>query len=287
MKRFMLKIISLLIICSMLICGIYIILTMKRGNVSGVAANVFYSIDKTKIHNDCTIVYMGDSVCNQLWSQKMDEGNICHIGCNQAITPAGSYLLLNEYLKNNPQTKEVYYLVRPQTLANDMWLDFTYQYFIIPFCNNENIALLEQETVNQLYDKFGKIFVSNSFIKTILLNNNLLMQKFLDHIQKQEEIKDTHRISRTAIIYLVKMRDLCEEKGVHFYIKANPLADVVDNYGWDEFEEDIINYGLEDILSEFIESIPYYPPEWFSDGSHFKDDILKKYGDDIRKSVLE
>ena len=34
-------------------------------------------------------------------------------------------------------------------------------------------------------------------------------------------------------------------------------------------------------------TITYYPADWFSDGVHFKKDILKKYGEDIKEAVLD
>jgi hypothetical protein len=231
---------------------------------------------------------MGDSVCNQLWSEfDEDVDGTCHIGCNQAITPAGSYLLLREYLENNPQTKEVYYLVRPQTLANDIWLNYSYQYFVIPFCDKDNWSILEEDTQNEIYRKFGKIFVDNEFIKLTLLNNNALMKKYLDYVQRQFEEEENHRISKTTVVYLAKIRDLCEEYDVNLYIKSNPLSDIEENYGWEEYQQDIIDYGFEDLLGDFIKDIPYYPETWFRDGVHFTDDILEEYGDEIRNNVLD
>jgi hypothetical protein len=288
MKKFAIKLLLLCILSGISILSINAIQISKSTKTNGLAGEVFLARSKSQTTNDCTVVYMGDSVCNQLWSEfDEDVDGICHIGCNQAITPAGSYLLLREYLENNPQTKEVYYIIRPQTLANDIWLNYSYQYFVIPFCDNDNWALLEEDTQNEIYNKFGKIFVDNEFIKLTLLDNNALMKKYLDYVQKQVEEKETHRISKTTVIYLAKIRDLCKEYNVTLYIKPNPLSDVENNYGWDEYQQDILNYGFEDLLGDFIENIPYYPETWFSDGTHFTADILEEYGDEIRENVLD
>lgn len=287
MSRFVKKTLCLFILSGIAICGIIIITPIFDPVTGTLAREVFWARKKAQTANECTVVYMGDSVCNQLWDEfDEDTDEICHIGCNQAITPVGSYLLLHEYLENHPQTKEVYYFVRPQTIANDIWIDFSYQYFVIPFCDVNNWALLDNETQEEIYNRFGEQFVDNQWLKTILLNNSLLMKCYLNRIQVQLEEHETHRISKAAAVYITKMRNLCDEYGINLHVKPNPLSDVDENYGWEKFEQDIKDYNLEDLLGGFIESIPYYPDNWFSDKMHFTKDILEKYGDDIRESVL-
>lgn len=287
MVKFVKKIIYLFSLTGIMIVGIYAILIMFGNRTKGLAGEVFLAREKAQTPNECTVVYLGDSLCFQLWSE-LDEDvvGICHIGCNQAITPAGSYLLLREYLENHPQTEEVYYIILPQTLGNDISLGLSYQYFVIPFCDDDNWALLDEETQKEIYDKFGKIFVNNQWVKGILLNSNLFMKEYLNQVQKKSEKTYPHRISKTAVVYLSKMRDLCNEYGVNLYVKSSPLADIEINHRWEEYEQDIIDYGFEDLLGDFIESIPYYPKDWFRDGTHFRADILEEYGDDIREATL-
>ena len=277
-----------MIVATVCVGIIYSVLGIFDAPDAELAKEVFWAKEKALITNQCTTVYLGDSVCNQLWSEyDEDTDGICHLGCNQAITLAGSYLLLKDYLENNPQTENVYFLVRPQTLANDIWLNYSYQYLVIPFCDSDNMELLEPETKEELYKKFGKIFVESTFVKRTLLKDNLLMKQYLEKVQKQPEIMEDHRISKTTEIYLRKMKQLCDEKNVELVVKPNPLSDKEQNYGWDEYEQDILSMGFDDILGEFIEKIPYYPVEWFKDDAHFKKEILEQYGDEIRTRVLD
>lgn len=288
MRKFVKKAVCLFALSGIIISGVYAIAPVFDSKTGTLAEDAFWARKKAQMTNECTVVYMGDSVCNQLWSEyDEDVDGICHIGCNQAITPAGSYLLLREYLESNPQTEEVYYLIRPQTIANDIWITYSYQYFVIPFCDENNWPLLDEETQRKIYDKFGDFFVDNQWVKTVLQNNNLLIRTYLNQIQKQPEKRETHRISKTAAIYLVKIRELCDEYGTKLFVKSLPLSDSEDNYGWEEFKQDIIDYGLEDLLSEFVENILYYPEDWFYDGSHFQKNILEEHGDEIREAVLD
>lgn len=288
MKKMIGKIILLLALTVLCLSGIVGVRMILIENGTTLARDVFHARKKAQLQNDCTIVYLGDSVCKQLWDEfDEDVDGICHIGCNQAITPAGSYLLLKEYLDNHPQTKQAYYLICPQTLSNDIGLKHSYPYFVIPFLDEENRVLLEPETMDMVNTKFGKFFVENSMVKKLLLNSKLLMRTYLDQVKKQGEVQKNRRISRTGEIYLAKMRQLCEERGVELIVKSNPLADTQENRQWEEYRNDIKRCGFEDILGNYIDEITYYPEDWFIDGVHFKEEILAKYGEKIRESVLK
>ena len=283
----LLKNIVLLAVLTTASLGVYFgILTLFEPATTPTAEEVFYAIEKAEVSNDCTAVLLGDSVCNQLWDQHENIKGVCTLGCNQAITPCGTYLLLKEYLDAHPDTDTAYYLIRPQTLANDIWTNFSYQYFVLPFCNEENMALLEDETKTLLYDKFGRFFVENQFIKTVFLNNLPLRDAYLSHIQTGDHAV-TNRLSRTSVLYLRKMQALCEEKGVSLVVRPLPVADSEVNRDWEAFEEDISQNGLEDLLGTFVEEIAYYPEDWFSDGVHFTEEILKAHQEELRAGAFE
>lgn len=268
------------------IITMYFLMFIFSSSITGLAKEVFYVIEKAKHNSGKPAVLLGDSVCNQLWPQNKDSANISHLGCNQAITPAGTYILLKKYLENNPQTQEVFYIIRPQSLGNDMNMNFTYQYFIVPFMNDENEILIDDETRQKLYDKFGKFFVENGYVKSFLLNNNLFMAQYINHVRAKAEQKYFHRLSRTAIIYLPKIRGLCMENNIKLKILPLPIADTEENYGWDKFDDDVKEYGFEDILEDFTRKIRYCPADWFSDGVHFKPEILEQHINELRKCVM-
>ena len=98
---------------------------------------------------------------------------------------------------------------------------------------------------------------------------------------------ETHRISKTAAIYLAKMRSLCDEYDAKLFVKSLPLSDIEDNYGWEEYKQDIIDYGFQDLLWDFVENISYYPKDCFFDGVHFTENVLEEHGDDIRAAVSD
>lgn len=286
MRKFLHKIMLAIFTSSVSVIAIYAVVLMLPFRISDLAHEVFYTIEKAGHNSERSGVILGDSVCAQLWPYREDSPNISHLGCNQAITPAGTYMLLKKYLEHNPQTKEVFYIVRPQSLGNDLNLNYTYQYFVIPFINMESMKLLDEETCEKLYNKFGKFFVENAYIKRFLLNNNLFMKIYLRYIMSQPEKKYIHRLSRTAIIYLPKIRSLCSERNIKLSILPLPIPDTSENYGWENFAQDVKDYGFEDILAEFTQKIHYCPDDWYRDGSHFKPTILKQHLGELRALVM-
>ena len=286
MRKFLMKTALIVLLPSMSFIAVHFMMFKLHLHIGGLAGEVFYVIEKAGHNSGKQAVILGDSVCYQLWPQNKDSANISHLGCNQAITPAGTYILLKKYLANNPQTQEVYYIIRPQSLGNDMNLNFTYQYFIVPFINDENEILIDDETRQKLYDKFRKFFVENNFIKSFLLSNNFFMDKYIEYVKRNTEQKFFHRLSRTAVIYLPKIRRLCMENNIKLKILPIPVADISENHGWDKFDADVKEYGFGDILGGFTEKILYCPEEWYRDNVHFRQEVLERSGDELRQSVM-
>ena len=262
-------------------------------NSQAVMQYIFYIIDKSGKNSGLPAVVLGDSVCGQLWPGKRNSEHMAHLSNNQAITVCGNYLLLKKYLENNPQTKEAYYAIVPSNailhgnLADNFNPVYSYQYFVIPFLNDENLKLLEKETITLLYQKFGRLFVENSYIKDSLKGNKFFMKQYMRYLQRQPRDIYVHRISPTAAIYLRKMQELCRSHNVKFFVRPLPVSDLEENYGWEDFERDVKTLGFEDILGDFVKRIKYYPEDWFFDKVHFKREILETHGDEIRALILQ
>lgn len=286
MRKFIKKIALTVFVSSLAIMTVYMGLFISSFRLTGLASEVFHVIRKAERNSGLPAVILGDSVCNQLWTQKEDSPNLVHLACNQAITPAGTYLLLKRYLEHNPQTQEVFYIICPQTLGNDLNLDYTYQYFVIPFFNGENVKLLDEDTTQKIYDRFGKLFADSEYIKSVMLNNNLFMEKYIAHINRKPKRKYIRRLSPTTAIYLPKMMELCAERNAKLSILPLPIPDTPENHDWDNFRKDINTFGLDDALGNFTEKIHYYPADWFRDGVHFKPDILAQHLNELRNAVM-
>lgn len=289
MEKFIRKIILLMITSSISAVIFMVIMTNTDTNITGLAVEVFYALDKAGRNSGLPAVYLGDSVCNQVFPQTENSDEAAYIGCNNAITPCGTWLLLKEYLEHNPQTKEAYYIITPGSLGNNMHINHTYQYFVIPFINGETLKIIAPESRELLYHRFGRFFVNNRYVKNFLLNNNYFMEKYLQYIKDKDtpERPTGLRLSRASVIYLNEMRKLCEENGVKLHVRPLPMADVPGRHVWGDFDSEIKSNGFEDIFEDFTDRITYYPEDWFRDGVHFKKEILEQHLEEIRASALK
>ena len=119
-----------------------------KNSPSSFGPELYYALDLAEEKTEYTKVIIGDSVARLIFAPDYQEetDTTCYLATNQAITVLGNYILLSRYLENNPQTEEVYYIVRPQSLANPLWFNFSFQYFIVPFYNDTYKQYIDDDT---------------------------------------------------------------------------------------------------------------------------------------------
>lgn len=271
--------------CSVILYTFYVDNTSKENEL---ASEVFQVIDLAQKTNNYDIVIVGDSVARQIFPPEQQEESLdtCYLTSNQAITVLGNYLLLLEYLSNNPQTEEVIYIARPQSLANNLWLKHSYQYFIYPFYNDYNEKNIDEETKEIIRNKFGKVFVENEQLKDFIFKNSFFLSSYLGRIQRQEEIINEKMISELSVKYILKISQLCEERKIKFSVCSPPLSNIDDNRQWNEFEQQIDECELNDIMGDYVKRIVYYEVEDFSDKTHFTNEFLEKNREKIKLNLL-
>lgn len=238
---------------------------------------LYYAVDLAQEKTEYTSVIIGDSVARLIFAPEYQDETqeTCYLATNQAITVLGNYILLNRYLENNPQTKEVIYIVRPQSLANPLWYNFSFQYFIVPFYNDEYKRYIDEETRAYIEERFGKMYATNKLVKNFIENNAYYMDVYLNNILEQQlEERDEKHLSALSVKYLPLMVKLCREHGAEFTVLAAPLPDTPDNHDWEEFAAQIEAEGLASILGDYLEGIDYYDETCFSDEAHFTEEFL-------------
>lgn len=255
-----------------------------KNSPSSFGPELYYALDLAEENTQYTKVIIGDSVARLIFSPDYQDetDEVCYLATNQAITVLGNYILLSRYLENNPQTKEVYYIVRPQSLANPLWYNFSFQYFIVPFYNEKYKQYIDDDTKKYIEDRFGRLYATNDIVKSFIENNAYYMDVYLNNVLEQQlEIRDEKHLSDLSIKYLSKIKQLCDSYGVTLRVMAAPLPDTEDNHDWAEFEQQIAGSGLSDLLGDYIEGIDYYPESAFGDEAHFTQEYLDAQRDEI------
>lgn len=286
MKRLFSKLILLFCLVCCFLFIFYALLAFAEVNSSDIAPEIFTAIEKTGKYSAKNGVILGDSVAQQLWRIDEDSEDYCHLACNQGITACGNYLLLVEYLKNNPQTESVIYAVRPQSLSNDFRTDFTYQYFVLPFCSRNNLNLIKDSSISKLESVFGKPFIHSRVLRSAMLNNTAFLNIYLHNLQSDEPAV-YNRLSEVSATYIRLMNDYCKDRKIVFRVVSCPLRDSEENHDWNLFLQDIEGMGMEDLLGDYIPGIVYYPDECFlSDKVHLDLKNIPLSLEELRSVVL-
>ena len=290
MKKFLSRIIiAIVLIVSTIVLYFVAQYYIGKNNPSSFGPELYYALDLAEKNTEYTEVIVGDSVARLIFAPEYQDEtkSICYLATNQAITVLGNYILLARYLENNPQTRKVTYIVRPHSLANPLWFNYSFQYFVIPFYNEKYMYFIDDETKEYIDERFGKIYANNDMVKSFIENNSYYMDVYLNNVLEQQlEVRDEKHLSSLSVKYLKLMRELCDEKGIDFKVIAAPLKDTEDNHDWTEFKEQIVSEGLENILGGYIESITYYDDIYFSDEAHFTDEYLKENREQIIRALF-
>lgn len=231
---------------------------------SRVAGNEIYrSIAKsrTKVSGISKLV-LGDSAANQLYNNSRYNDSIYSLTCNQAISMAGYYLLLKNFLETNPELHdlEIYLIYHPKSFKNNLDQIYTFHYFLKPFNTAEYRPLFSATVLKQIekmpFNRYAQLF----FIKT----NNWAPPYGLTDNKHDIHLSD---ISRE---YLMKIIDLSGSYG-HTFKLLPPLVSRNFREPIEKFRSQISGSDiLAEHLGPYLEQIVYWDDSLFSDGIHLK-----------------
>jgi len=222
---------------------------------------VYRAIQNSLTRQSKKKLLIGDSVGMQLFpcDEKNDSVALCT--SNQAVTAAGFYMLMKNYLETNQDSlpDQVILLVTPLSLRNNVD-EFTYHYFLKPFGG----CRYKQEYTPLLKERISNIphywNATLPFIRT-----SMYMEKYIP--------KDscTTLVSPLAEEYLAKMDSLADSYGVQFEMRSAPVKachqrDITCRMN------DMSAYS--DYIQKYFKALQYMPDSCYVDKVHFTDDVL-------------
>lgn len=81
MRKFVKKALCLFALSGIMIMGVYMILSISGSSLTSLNYGMAFIRKKAQMVNDCTTVYLSDSVCSALWSvYDEDVDGVCHEG---------------------------------------------------------------------------------------------------------------------------------------------------------------------------------------------------------------
>lgn len=232
------------------------------------------AIEKVKAQPAATKLVIGDSVCKQLFDGLAEENrDYCFAGNNRAVTIAGEYVLIKEFLEQHRDATEVYLFVGLDALQTELDVEFGYQYVMIPFGNAGLLPEFEEETRQQMRELYGAFFVQEPVIR-LVGDSSVNRKLYLNYLKDTGTVKSTEetngKISEITAYYLPRIAALCEDAGVSFYLLPTVFAEEEDRRSQAQLlEQSVKQWGLEAYFTEYFSNMAFYPPEQFLDGVHF------------------
>lgn len=255
-----------------------------------VAFEVYDAIDRAGINEGYTGLVLGDSVARQIFHPEyQDESDdICYLATNQAITTVGNFMLLERFIENNPQLEDVYYVARPDSIMGNVNFVYTYSYFVTPLYNESMSQYLEPETREEIEAVFGRFCARGGLPKWMLAKYPKLLDIYQNGcssiLQLRRWMGDAGEEDMAAL-YLGKMKEVCDEKNINFYLLAAPLSESYQD-SFDEMKSRLSFEGKEELLYQYMDSIVYVQEDELVDGVHMSESFLEKNREHIRESFL-
>ena len=222
---------------------------------------------------DYTKLVVGDSVCNQMLNDLHDlNKDYCIVGNNRALTLAGEYLLIQEFFEYHEGVTDVYLIIGFDMLMTNIDETFGYSYVVAPFAQEGMLENLEEGTLEEIRERFGTVFTQNPVVGMVERSavNQKLYLNYLKDQAAEKTFSGDLRLSEVAARYLVKINELCEEKGAVLHLLPDPLSGGYDRHIQAEMLRADFEYrGLQSMFPNYFEEVSYYPEEQFGDGVHF------------------
>lgn len=157
MKRFTKKLIAFLGIFAVLLLtfdllsaterfrGVFAALTDSSDYEEGAEREVTAYLAKSRTPGSYTKLLVGDSVCAQMTEAFFDcNQQYCLVGNNRALTMAGEYLLVKEFLETHENVSEVWLMTGPDLLQTSIDATYSYSYVVLPFLQADLLGELDE-----------------------------------------------------------------------------------------------------------------------------------------------
>jgi len=278
MKRFLIDIMLYAVIILLITVPVSILkayLEDYKANVIG--SEIYCAINKSQQKSNVKKLLLGDSVGNQLYPCKKEYDSIVSLACNQAITLAGHYFLMKNYIETNFENlpERIILLVTPFSLENDVD-KFAYHYFLKPFPPYKWSDLYTEHLKQRIHSIPFYWTANLPLIRTSPYTPKLAVPSF-------QSIKS---ISPLSYEYLLKMDSLTKANNIDFCMVSTPVRDDRKNdivSFWENLPTEYMSH-LSELLEPYKESVMYLPSEWYSDHVHF---VGEKTPDDYLNLLSE
>lgn len=233
-------------------------------------------IKKAGETNEYTQLIIGDSVCRQMFDGLQQyNSEICILGSNGSVTMTGQYILAKLFIESHPETTDIWLIVLPTALKGGFGLRYGYQYAVMPFVETDTLQYLEQDTIDEMADIYGRFFLRKDVVYAID-RSGINRKIYLNALSKKEQVQGAE-VGETSVLYICKIMELCEENDIRLHMLPGPVSDAnEDSEYMCELAKEYSISPLMEMFPEYLNQIKYYPAEQFGDGLHFSGDYANQ-----------
>ena len=236
----------------------YLLLRNNKYQHKVSAKEVYFAIDKSKQKSPAKKVIIGDSTARQFYNSEEKNDTINSLASNQAISLAGQYILLHNYIAAGNKVDTVYAFFTPSSFQNNLDQLYTYNYFIKPFYTSEYKPLLTSD----VKEKLNEIPYANIASYFCIRTNN-----WAPEIEAPKK-HDYTLLSPISVDYLHKISDLTKENHIKL-ILVPAIANRNQKKNIDSFDKnEIVKNHLEMEFEGYFENITYVDSKYFVDDMH-------------------
>lgn len=224
---------------------------------------IYNAIEKSKKKTKIKRLILGDSTGFQLFNNYDPDDVFYSLACNQAISVAGQYFLLLNFLNSGNHPECVYMIFNPFGLKNNLDQKFTYHYFIKPFYTSEYKPLMTN-TVQQQIEKIPYYWASQ--IPNIKASTWAPTYKTPDN--PQDSVLFMSQISRE---YLNKIDSLSQVHSFRLIIYPTFASEANKQRINNLRGEDLNDITCSSQFCNFFDNITFFDDSLFVDGLHLKE----------------
>ena len=231
------------------------------------AGPIYLAIKKSKKKISKKKIIISDSVGAQLFPIEKKYDSIYTLSTTAPSSLVGSYILLQNLLKNNSlEGATVYYVVHPSSLNEELRGKYTYNHFVKPFYKSEN-----KTYINTLADSLLNTIPFLHLSQLPFVKNSNWQPEF--DYKKDYEAK----ISNLYIEYFIKIIELSEKEKFSFKLVMPYLRENQKNKNYSKMIKQITLNKLKKIFKGYFENIYFLESRYFENNSnHYKISVMQK-----------
>lgn len=221
---------------------------------------IIHALKKSKGQSKKRLLILGDSVCNQLYPSSQEYADAVSLACNQAVSMAGHYSLMNNYIQSNEDSlpDAIVLIYSPSSLTNALD-SYAYHYMLKTFYTKEYKPLYDDVLWRQIRQIPFYWTASLPFIR-------------ISNYSFEYQIPYSYdSVSDLSSDYLSKMLRLAQDKGISFTMLGAP-APVSKKEDYTHIMSDpyLFMGDIRTLKDAYRNSLVFLPDNQFNDMIHFK-----------------